>query len=93
MSVIINEDVRYALDTGHPVVALETAVLTAGLPRSNWKECYGKSPEAIDANAPINTSIAMEITKIIRANNAVPAWIGILNGSLVIGLSIDEVFS
>jgi pseudouridine-5'-phosphate glycosidase len=91
MSVIIADEIRDALDSGRPVVALETAVLTSGLPRCRWKESYGEPPSEMDADSPINTAIALTMTDIIRSNGAIPAWIGILRGSLVVGLSSNEV--
>ena len=91
MSVNVAEEVRCALDAGQPVVALETAVLTSGLPRCTWNDSYGEPPNGVDVTAPINAATAMAMTEIIRSNDAIPAWIGVLNGELIVGLSLDEV--
>ncbi len=91
MSVVVAEDVRCALDAGQAVVALETAVLTSGLPRCVWIDAYGDAPTCIVDDAPINTAIAVAMTQIIRDSGAMPAWVGVLDGTLVVGLSIEEV--
>jgi pseudouridine-5'-phosphate glycosidase len=91
MSVKVAEEVRCALDAGQPVVALETAVLTTGLPRCTWNDSYGEPPEGTDVTSPINAGIAKAMTEIIRSNGAIPAWIGVLRGELIVGLSQDEV--
>lgn len=91
MSVIVAEEVRCALDAGQPVVALETAVLTTGLPRCTWNDSYGDPPNGVDVTAPINAAIAIAMTEIIRSNGVIPAWIGVLRGELIVGLSSDEV--
>lgn len=91
MSVIIAGEIRDALTAGRPVVALETAVLTSGLPRCVWNDSYGELPNGLDADTPINAALACTMTEIIRSNGAIPAWIGILRGSLIVGLSSEEV--
>lgn len=91
MSVIIADEIRTALDSGQPVVALETAVLTSGLPHCIWNESYGEPPDGMDPDSPINVALAHTVTDIIRSAGATPAWIGILRGSLIVGLSCDQV--
>jgi len=56
-----------------PVVALESAVITHGLPY------------------PQNLQLALELEEIIRAQGAVPATIGVLQGSVYIGLNPAQV--
>ena len=91
MSVIVAGEIRDALASGQPVVALETAVLTSGLPRCVWNDSYGEPPVGMNIDSPINTALACTMTEIVRSNGAIPAWIGILRGSLVVGLSSEEV--
>jgi pseudouridine-5'-phosphate glycosidase len=65
--------VEEALAAGRPVVALETTLVTHGLPH----------PEGIE------TAAAME--SVVRARGAVPATIGILDGSVRVGLGPEEL--
>ncbi|XP_077195958.1 uncharacterized protein LOC143838487 isoform X2 [Paroedura picta] len=69
----IHPFVKEALDNGRPVVALESTIITHGLPY------------------PQNLSTAREVEEIVRANGAVPATIGILNGCIRVGLQDDEL--
>ncbi len=91
MSVFISNDIRKALAGGEPVVALETAVLTAGLPKIPWNDSYGERPIIIDSELAINVALAQAMTNAIQSNGAMPAWIAVVDGSLRIGLSPEEV--
>ncbi|MEQ4303203.1 pseudouridine-5'-phosphate glycosidase [Plantactinospora sp. B6F1] len=61
-------EVAEALRTGRPVVALESTIVSHGLPR------------------PDNLRVAREIEAAVRAEGAVPATIGMVEGQLVVGL-------
>ncbi|NOZ92956.1 pseudouridine-5-phosphate glycosidase [bacterium 3DAC] len=69
MHIYISEEV---IGKSH-VVALETAVLTHGLP-------YPKNVEAV-----------VKMEKAVRESGAIPATIGIVNGIIKIGLTLDEI--
>lgn len=56
-----------------PVVALESAVITHGLPR------------------PHNLALARDMERVVRENGAKPATIGVLDGSLRVGLTDEEL--
>jgi len=71
----INPEVENALRNNIPVVALESTIITHGMPY------------------PENLNMVHDVEKIIRANNAVPATIAILNGVIKIGLTKNEVKS
>lgn len=70
---IIHPDVKEALADHRPVVALESTIITHGMPY------------------PHNLSTAKEVEAIVRAEGAIPATIGILEGSIHVGLSSDEL--
>lgn len=70
---IIHPDVKEALADQRPVVALESTIITHGMPY------------------PHNLSTAKEVEAIVRAEGAIPATIGILEGSIHVGLSSDEL--
>ena len=71
----INPEVENALRNNIPVVALESTIITHGMPY------------------PDNLNMVYGVEEIIRANNAVPATIAVLNGVIKIGLSKNEVKS
>lgn len=66
-------EVAAALQSGRPVVALESTIISHGLPR------------------PENLRVAREVEATVRRQGAVPATIAILDGSVRIGLSDDEL--
>lgn len=65
--------VQEALADHRPVVALESTIITHGMPY------------------PHNLSTAREVEAIVRAEGAIPATIGILEGRIHVGLSSDEL--
>ncbi len=67
------DHVTRARRDGRPVVALESTIVSHGLPR------------------PDNLRVAREIEQAVRDNGAVPATIGMIGGSLVVGLSDDQI--
>lgn len=69
----INPEVKEAIESGKPVVALESTIISHGMPY------------------PRNVETALNVEKIIRDNNAMPATIAILNGKLKVGLTEQEI--
>ncbi len=72
-AVELADEVRAALRAGRPVVALETTLVTHGLP------------------APDGLRTAFELEQAVRAEGALPATVGVLEGRLRVGLSADEL--
>lgn len=68
-------DVALALSKGTGVVALESAVITHGLPR------------------PVNRELADELEMIIRENGITPATMALIDGTISVGITRDELFS
>ncbi len=66
-------EVAEALRTGKPIVALESTIISHGLPR------------------PSNLTVAREVEEIVRSRGAVPATIALLDGVLLIGLTVDQL--
>lgn len=95
-AVRVGESVRGALALGRPVVALETAVLTHGLPRTPMKappcvrELVG-GEHRWDDDGPANLELARAMAAVVRHHGAVPATVGMLDGELIIGLSDAEL--
>ena len=67
------DHVTRARRDGRPIVALESTIVSHGLPR------------------PDNLRVAREIEQTVRDHGAVPATIGMIGGSLVVGLSDDQI--
>jgi pseudouridine-5'-phosphate glycosidase len=65
--------VAAALAAARPVVALETTLVTHGLPH------------------PDGLAVAVELERVVAARGATPATIGILDGTIHVGLSADEL--
>jgi pseudouridine-5'-phosphate glycosidase len=86
--VVIHPEVREALAAGRPVVALETAVLTHGLPRVP----LAKAPACThgtghwDQSLPANLALSLLLDRTVRAAGAVPATMGMLDGVLHVGM-------
>ena len=71
--VELSSEVKEALEQGKPVVALESTIISHGMPY------------------PKNVETALNVEKIIRENNAVPATIAIIKGKLKVGLTEEEI--
>ena len=69
----ISSEVAQALREKRSVVALESTIISHGMPY------------------PENVKTALECERIIRENGSVPATIAILNGTLKVGLSKEEI--
>lgn len=97
--VRIDPEVRDALASGRPVVALETAAVTHGLPREEVRRLpkyFGEPsvPETVRAafrGRAANAALGHALVAAVRAEGAVPATVGMLRGELVIGLSSAEL--
>jgi pseudouridine-5'-phosphate glycosidase len=78
-------EVADALRARRAVVALETAVLTHGLPRTPMA-----APGAVagwDASLPANLALSMLLESTVRAAGAVPATVAMVDGTLHVGLA------
>lgn len=98
--VRISDEVRGALAAGHPVVALETAAVTHGLPREPLRGIGGyladpsvptSVRDAFGGGVPANLGLGRACAAAVRAEGALPAVVGVIRGSLVIGMSDGEL--
>ena len=85
-AIQVHPEVDEALRRGRPVVALETAVATAGLPAAP----LGRAP-ACDApgwNTEVHCGLETLslMQRLVRDGGAVPATVGVLDGTLRIGM-------
>jgi pseudouridine-5'-phosphate glycosidase len=71
--LVVSSDVAAAVAAGRPVVALETTLVTHGLPQ------------------PDGVRVAAALEDAVRAHGAVPATIGILDGTVRVGITRAEL--
>ena len=90
-SIHLHDEVRTALHEGRPVVALETAVLTCGLPTTPWHDAHGHCPDAIDVTCGVHLALAQAMEAAVRAAGAVPATCGVFEGRCIVGLDADQL--
>jgi pseudouridine-5'-phosphate glycosidase len=90
--LVLAPEVRDALAAGKPVVALETAVVTHGLPRELMAFAHTR-PEwpAWQAGKPANLALALFTAETVRKAGAFPATVGMLDGQLIVGMTADQV--
>ena len=98
--VRIAPEVRDALASGRPVVALETAAVTHGLPREPLSALPAyltdsETPAEIRAcfgpKVPAHRALGHALAAAVRAEGAIPATVGVLRGQIVIGLTSAEL--
>lgn len=103
----LHPEVTKALDENAPIVVLESAVITSGLPREPLP-ATSRIRAAIQSGgpvkvfsaltgwnlaSPVNLELALAMQRTVRHAGATPATIAIINGELRIGLSDDDVQS
>jgi pseudouridine-5'-phosphate glycosidase len=71
--ILFSDEVKDALANNKPVVALESTIISHGMPY------------------PQNFETAIEVENTVRANNAVPATIAIINGIIKIGINESDL--
>ena len=92
--------VQSSIRSGQPVVALETAVLTHGLPRTPLPApaCFASDSPlhellgielAWDDTMPANRQLGAMLERVVKHAGAVPAFIGVIDGALQVGLDED----
>jgi pseudouridine-5'-phosphate glycosidase len=89
--ISIHPEVRDALESARPVVALESAVITTGLPREVINLPDGLVDSQWRASSPLNLETARCLERAVRASGAIPATIALIDGTLRIGLSGSDL--
>ena len=69
----LHPEVAAAIASGDPVVALESTIISHGLPR------------------PENLRVAREIESVVRSRGAIPATIAVVDGTVCVGLSDEQL--
>ncbi|MBG80653.1 MAG: pseudouridine-5-phosphate glycosidase [Phycisphaerae bacterium] len=93
--LVVHPEVREALAESKPVVFLETAVTTAGLPRTAWAWPNQDRITQLDSDWQLDQSTNLELaramSRCVRANGAIPATTVIMDGCWHVGLEPTEV--
>jgi pseudouridylate synthase / pseudouridine kinase len=89
----VSEEVQDALQTGRPVVALETTIYTHGTrtPAVRKPKAHADTLRT-GFPYPENVALASHLESIVRVHGAVPATIGILDGKAVVGLNAEQLY-
>ena len=87
----LSPEVRDAMRQGRPVVALETAVLTTGLPREAAAVDAAWVDDAWDPAGPVNLETMRLLVRTLAARDVTPAIIAVLAGRVRVGLDDDEL--
>lgn len=90
-SIQVSAAVRSALAAGEPVVALESAVITHGLPRTPTDHLPESLKPHWSNESPANLELARQMQRVVREEGATPATIAVINGVLTIGLEDDQL--
>lgn len=77
------------MQIGRPVVALETAVVTTGLPRQPLQ--VDSADAGWRSDQPMNLEIARLMQRLVRDWSAIPATVAVLDGVLHVGLDDDQL--
>lgn len=85
LPIEVSPEVADALRARRAVVALETAVLTHGLPRTPMAAPGGIA--GWDATLPANLALSTLLESTVRAAGAVPATVAMVDGTLHVGLA------
>ena len=85
-ALVIHPEVAGALESDRPIVALESAVITAGLPSTSHKLAAAAGVNEWNSSEPANLEAARAMMRAVRESGAVPALTAILEGKVHIGL-------
>jgi len=89
--IVLGGHVKEAFANGEPVVALESTVITHGLPEPENLE-LALTLERIISHIPKERSVnRTSLTESQAFSSVVPATIGIVRGQIAVGLSKDEL--
>src|SRR5436853_6105516 len=89
----VNQEVADALFSGRPLVALESAGVTHGLPREPLPQSSKVKVTGWEQARPVNLELARALHRTVREAGAIPAMVAVINGQLRIGLKDSEMDS
>jgi len=89
--ISVHPEVEAALRDDRPVVALETAVVTHGVPRRPPGELPFDLGTGWEGDRPVNLQLIQRLDRLVRDEGATPAVLGVFDGGIRIGLNDDEL--
>ena len=91
-SVRVHPEVLSALAEQRPVVGLESAVITHGLPKEPRPDLLEQLGDlfAKKSHLPVHLALAEVMEESVRESGAIPATTAVIEGELVVGLSEAE---
>lgn len=89
--IVISPEVGTALRLGRPVVALESAAITSGLPREPSGRPAGVDFPGWRSDQPVHLECALLLHRIVVEGGAAPAMVAVIEGDLCIGLSHEQI--
>ena len=91
-SVRVHPEVLSALAEQRPVVGLESAVITHGLPKEPRPELLQQlgDPFATKSHLPVHLALAEVMEESVRESGAIPATTAVIEGELLVGLTDAE---
>jgi len=89
--VQVSEEVETALGEGRAVVALETAAVTHGLPPEPLADAPPSALPWWNSTLPANLALGLAMERAVRDRGATPATIGVIDGTLRIGMTPEEL--
>ncbi|MEM7229723.1 MAG: pseudouridine-5'-phosphate glycosidase, partial [Planctomycetota bacterium] len=93
MAQLVHEhpEVEAALRDGKPVVALESAVITAGLPKEPHELTAELGWSDWDDSQAVNLELARCAEQTVRSHSAIPATIAMIDGTLHVGVTSEQL--
>lgn len=83
--------IRRESSDGRPAVALESAVITHGLPREPLRRRPAAADSHWNPNAPTNLELARQLVRVVAAEGARPEVMAVFRGQLCLGLRDSEL--
>ncbi|MDG2291677.1 MAG: pseudouridine-5'-phosphate glycosidase [Phycisphaerales bacterium] len=94
--IVIHPEVEAAIKSASPIVVLESAVLTSGLPNEPWHEDWSRdalltSVPDWNPSSPLASELGRRMEAEVRARGAVPCTTAVLEGQLHLGIDDDQL--
>jgi len=90
-AIVLQPEVESAIQRHSPIVVLESAVLTTGLPdrpwAANWdRDALERAVPGWDPDAPLATQLQLRMEQIVKQHGAIPCTTALIEGRLHLGL-------
>ncbi len=94
-AIVLHPEIKDAIDRHAPIVVLESAVLTTGLPNRPWDPSWQRDAltQAVpewDPDAPLASQLQHRMEQMVRDHGAVPCTTALIEGRLHLGIDAAE---